>query len=333
VLVSERCRKQSEVRLFFGIQVMKHTVAIPSYRRPDLLRRSLEGLLMQERPVDEVIVAARREDEDTQRVAQEFQTNLPIHLQLVEGPGMITPVNRALDTATGDIVSIIDDDAVPHPDWARRIIEVFETEPDLAGLGGKDHIFADGYWWNGQAKVVGIVGWYGRLVGNHHLGFGPRRNVDILKGVNMSFRMSALGATRMDNRLRGRGAQVGCDLKLCLDLRAQGKRLAYDPAIVVDHYPGPRAADDRRVDLQSADYEGQAFNVTFALLKYLSPPGRILHLLYAFGIGMRHPHCGALKTLLYWFRLGYVPWKRGLASARGTYAAWKAHGAHSPLPL
>src|SRR5579862_5559902 len=114
---------------------MKHTIAIPSYRRPDLLRRALEGLIIQDRPVDEVIVAARREDEDTQGVAQEFQTKLPINLQLVEGPGMITPVNRAFDIATGDIVSLIDDDAVPHPDWARKIIEVFEAEPDLAGLG------------------------------------------------------------------------------------------------------------------------------------------------------------------------------------------------------
>ncbi len=275
--------------------------------------------------MDEVIVAARREDEDTQGVAQEFQTKLPINLQLVEGPGMITPVNRAFDIATGDIVSLIDDDAVPHPDWARKIIEVFEAEPDLAGLGGKDHIFADGKWWNGQAEVVGIVRWYGRMVGNHHLGFGPRRNVDILKGANMSFRMSALGTIRMDTRLRGRGAGVNCDLKLSLDIRAQGKRLAYDPNIVVDHYPGPRSDDDKRVDLEPADYERQTFNVTLALLGYLSLPGRILLLLYAFGIGIRNPYCGALKTILYWPRLGYLPWKRGLASARGVYAAWKVH--------
>jgi hypothetical protein len=280
--------------------------------------------MTQERPVDEVIVGARREDAETQRVALEFQSKLPINLQLVEGPGMITPVNRALDTATGDIVSLIDDDAVPHPDWARRIIEVFEAEPDLAGLGGKDHICVDGEWWNGQSKVVGIVHWYGLFVGNHHLGTGPRRNVDIIKGANMSFRMSALGTCRMDTRLRGSGAGVNCDLKLSLALRAQKKRLAYDPAIIVDHYPGPRSDDDKRVDFEPSAYERQIFNLTLALLEYLSPPGRILLLLYALGIGIKNGYCGALKTLLYWPRLGYLPWKRGLASARGVCAAWKA---------
>jgi glycosyltransferase involved in cell wall biosynthesis len=311
---------------------MTHTVAIPSYRRPDLLRRVLEGLMIQERPAEEVIIVARIEDEDTQRVVQEFQSKLPVNLQLVEGPGMIIPVNRALDTATGDIVSLIDDDAVPNPDWARRIIEVFEAEPDLAGLGGKDHICVDGEWWNGQSQVVGIVHWYGLVVGNHHLGIGPRRNVDILKGVNMSFRMSALGTCRMDTRLRGSGAVVCCDLKLSLDLRAQGKRLAYDPAIVVFHYPGPRSDDDMRVDFEPSAYERRMFNLTLALLDYLSPPGRILLLLYAFSIGIKNGYCGALKTLLYWPRLGYLPWRRGLASARGVYAAWKAYRASTTAP-
>lgn len=312
---------------------MKHTVAIPSYRRPDSLRRALEGLMIQERPVDEVIVGARREDEETQRVAREFESKLPINLQLVDGPGMITPVNRAFDTASGEIVSLIDDDAIPHRDWARRIIEVFEAEPDLAGLGGKDHIFANGHWFDGQSKVVGIVKWYGRMQGNHHLGIGPRRDVDVLKGANMSFRMSSLGTTRMDTRLRGTGAGVNCDLKLSLDLRAQRKRLAYDPAIVVDHYPGPRGIDDERAPLEPADYERQAFNLTLSLLDYLSFPGKIVLSLYALSIGLRNPYCGALKTLAYRRRLGYIPWKRGLASARGVLAAWKAHRAHRSIGL
>jgi hypothetical protein len=129
----------------------------------------------------------------------------------------------------------------------------------------------------------------------------------------------------MDTRLRGRGAGVNCDLKLSLDLRAQRKRLAYDPAIVVDHYPGPRADDDKRIDLEPADYERQTFNVTLALLGYLGPLGRILFLLNAFSFGV-------LRRLLYWPRLGYLPWKQGVASARGTYAAWKVHRATHTSP-
>lgn len=303
---------------------MKHTVAIPSYRRPDSLRRALEGLIVQERPVDEVIVVARRDDLETQRVARELEKELPISLHLVDGTGVIVSYNRVLDAARGDIVSLIDDDTIPHQDWTRRIIEVFEAEPDLTGLGGKDHICINGEFWNGESDVVGIVHWYGYLEGNHHLGSGPRRDVDVLKGANMSFRMSALGDCRMDSRLRGRGAQYACELKLCLDLRAQGKRLAYDPAIVVDHYPGPRFDEDKRINFDPTTFEDRTFNMTLALFEYLRGPGRMLLLLYALGIGIRNGYCGALKTLLYWPRLGYVPWERGLASARGVYAAWMA---------
>jgi glycosyltransferase involved in cell wall biosynthesis len=302
---------------------MKHTVAIPSYRRPTHLRRALEALMVQERMAEEVIVVARKDDWETQRIAHELQDELCLTLQLVDGPGVITPMNRALDTATGDIISFIDDDAVPHRDWARRIIHVFETEPDLAGLGGRDHIFINGEWLEGTSKVVGIVHWYGRVEGNHHRGVGPRRNVDVLKGVNMSLRMSALGNCRIDTRLRGSGAQWHWELKFCLDLRAQGKHLAYDPAIIVDHYPAPRFDADQRSAFDPSAYENQVYNMTLSLLEHLNPLGRMLLMLYALSVGMKNHYCGALKTLLYWPRLRHVAWIKGMASARGVYAAWK----------
>lgn len=311
---------------------MKHTVAIPSYRRPADLHRALRALVIQERPVEEVIVLVRRFDEETQAVVATFKHKLPIVLELVDGWGVITPLNRAIDIASGDILSFIDDDAAPHADWSKRILDVFEAEPELAGLGGRDHIFGAGGWVNGHAETVGIVRWYGRGYGNHHIGFGPRRDVDVFKGVNMSLRMSAVGNLRIDTRLRGHGAQRHWELNLCLALRRQGKRLAYDPAIVVDHLVAPRLDGDHREVFNLMAYEDEIFNLTLSLFGYLRPvPGTLL-LLYALVIGIWNNYCGAAKTLLLWPRMGTKAWLKGRASARAVWAAWKAQKAGSASP-
>jgi len=174
---------------------MKLTVAIPSYRRPADLRRALEALTRQERPVDEVVVVARKDDTGTHSVAGEFVGLLPLDLQLVEKPGVVEAYNRAMDEATGDILSFIDDDAAPYPDWARRIVQAFEENPDLAALGGKDCVFGGGRYLEGEERVVGMVSWYGRTIGNHHFGVGPRRDVDSLKAANMALRMESCGTS------------------------------------------------------------------------------------------------------------------------------------------
>ena len=308
---------------------MKHTVAIPSYHRSAELRRALQALMIQERRVEEVIVIARSDDEETQAVVPTFEGKLPIVLELVNGAGVITPLNRALDVASGDILSFIDDDAAPHSDWSKRIIEVFAADPDLAGLGGRDRIFGAGGWVDGQAEIVGKVRWYGRGCGNHHIGVGPRRDVDILKGVNMSLRMSAVGKLRIDTRLRGNGAQHHWELNLCLGLRGQGKRLAYDPAIVVDHFVAPRVDGDHREVFNVLAYENEVFNLTLSLFGYLRPAPRTLLLLYALGIGIWNNYCGAAKTVLLWPRMGAKAWIKGRASARAVCAAWKASNAGS----
>jgi cellulose synthase/poly-beta-1,6-N-acetylglucosamine synthase-like glycosyltransferase len=311
---------------------MKLTVAIPSYHRPADLRRALDALTRQERPVDGVIVVARKNDAETHAVVREFLSVLPLDLQLVEKPGMVEANNRALDQATGDVISFTDDDAAPHPDWVRRIVQTFEDHPDLAGLGGRDHVFQHNGWIEGEEPVVGIVHWYGRAIGYHHLGVGPRRAVDILKGVNMSFRMEAVGRLRMDQRLRGTGAQWHCDMKLCLDLRAQGKRLAYDPSIVVDHFPAERQDEDQRDCFNPVAYENQIHNLTLTLLEYLRPAGRMILLSYALAVGIGNGYCGLLKGLLHWPMIGNEAWRKVAASARGVCAAWKTWMAGKNIP-
>jgi glycosyltransferase involved in cell wall biosynthesis len=303
---------------------VKLTVAIPSYRRPQDLRRALEALSKQSRRADEVIVVAREGDTSTRNVAHEFVSVLPLKVELVERPGMVEAVNRAFDTATGDVIALTDDDAAPHPDWIEKISKTFEDDPDLAGLGGKDRIFqSGGISSDGAALIVGMVRWNGRILGYHHQGVGAKRDVDCLKGVNMSFRRASLGILRMDERLRGTGAQCHCDLKLCLTLRAQGKRLAYDPSILVDHFPAPRFDEDQRAVFNSLAYKNDIHNVTLALLEYLGPAGRMILIPQALLVGRWNGYCGVLKGLLLLPRIGIRgAFEKTAASAAGVCAAW-----------
>lgn len=305
---------------------MKITVAIPAYRRPEELRRALQALTRQDRLAEEVIVVARKDDPATWEAAREYQSVLPLRVEFVSRPGMVEAVNRALETATGDVVALTDDDAAPCKDWTAKIAKIFAEDPDLAGLGGRDRIHKnDGTCDETPASIVGIVRWYGRAIGCHHQGVGPKRDVDCLKGVNMSFRRTALGKLRMDERLRGTGAQCHCDLKLCLELRRQGKRLAYDPAVLVDHFPAQRYDEDQRDTFNALAYENQIHNMTLALLEYLRPAGRTILLSYALLIGLGNGYCGLLKGLLYCPMIGVrLAKEKTAASIRGIFAAWSS---------
>jgi GT2 family glycosyltransferase len=313
---------------------VKVTVAIPSYRRPQDLRRALEALARQDRPADEVIVVARRDDNPTHDAVREFPLPLPLKLEFVDRPGMVEAVNRALDTATGDVIALTDDDAAPHADWVGKIAGAFAEQADLAGLGGKDRIIhGDGSIDEGIARVVGVIRWYGRVYGYHHQGVGPMRDVDCLKGVNMAFRRAALGRLRMDDRLRGTGAQCHCDLKLCLELRARGMRLAYDPSILVDHFPAPRHDEDQRGYFNALAYQNDIHNMTLALAEYLKPAGRMVVIPYALLIGGWNGFTGLLKGLVLVPHIGFRrAGQRIAASARGVFAGLKTQRAGRGAP-
>ena len=89
---------------------------------------------------------------------------------------------------------------------------------------------------------------YGRFIGLHHLGAGEARDVDLLKGVNMSIRRRYFPCLRFDEHLRGNGAEPHEDWALSLAVRQVGFRVIYDPAIWVDHFEGERIGVDQRSD-------------------------------------------------------------------------------------
>ena len=265
---------------------MQISLIIPSWRREEALVRCLRGIEGQERVPEEVVVVVREDDEQTAAVLAGLETELQIRGVRPSGPGLVAAVNAGLDHVTGDLIVLTDDDTVARPDWIARIERHFETDPRLGGLGGRDWL-SGSHPVNGRVKQVGTVTWFGRVIGNHHLGSGPPREVDVLKGANMAFRAAAANGLRMDRGLRGVGVQQHSDMDLSMAVKAAGWRLVYDPKVAVDHYEGRRYGSEREDRMTPRDREDASHNLMLVLAKHLDGSRRIVAIAYGLAVGTR----------------------------------------------
>ncbi len=284
---------------------MKNTVLIPTYRRPLDLSCCLLAIQAQTKPAFQVIVVVRDTDTETWKFLSEFDPgDLPLEVVTVSAPGVIAALNAGLGVVKGDTVSITDDDAAPHPTWLATISDRLINDHTIGGVGGRDWIYQHNQLEDGCRQVVGKVQWFGRVIGNHHLGVGEAREVDVLKGVNMSFRSCAITDLRFDERMHGTGAQVHFELAFCLALKRLGWKLIYDPQIRVNHYPAQRFDEDKRQQFHQVAFINAVHNETLGLLEYFSSLGRLVFLIWALLVGTRDA-------------LGFVQWLRLFPSQGG----------------
>jgi GT2 family glycosyltransferase len=300
---------------------MRISVVIPTYQRPDRLRRGLTALWNQQRTPDEVCVVVRPEDAETRAVVEAAASQRrPVRVVDVHGPGLVAALNAGLALVTGDVVAFTDDDTEPHPDWLRRIAATLEANADVAGVGGRDWVRYDGHLIDGVARRVGIVTWYGRTIGNHHIGAGEARKVDVLKGANMAFRTAALREVGFDRRLLAVGTEHHSELMTCLTLRAGGWEIVYDPAIGVDHNPAARA-EGRRNLVEREIVRAAIHNETLALVEYLPLWRRAAYFAWALGMGsVAAPGIGQLARAL--VRQGEWQGAIAVAALQGRAAAF-----------
>ncbi len=299
---------------------MKLCVIVPSFRRPADLARCLRALSAQTRPADQILVVARVGDVETFNVAQDWNARVPIELVEVTLPGVVHALNAGLARCVGEIAAITDDDAAPRPEWLARIEAHYAADPTIGGVGGRDWIYNDGIIELGDSAVVGRILWYGRIIGNHHRGVGPARDVELLKGANWSFRTAAIRPIGLDTRLRGSGAQVYNEVLACLAVKRAGWRLVYDPEVAVDHYLGTRHDRDQRQKLDKVATENRAFNLRLALNEIQPGWLRMMALAWQMAVGnqeapgivwlWRHRMNGR-KDILAVYRANLTGWRLG----------------------
>ena len=299
-------------------------VLICSYRRPDSLLRGLTALNKQQRRPDAITVVARYDDHATlNAIASDAPDELSIQVITVRQPGTVHALNAGLQACRTDVLAITDDDTEPRPDWLARILAHFAADPTVGGVGGRDWVQEGGKVQDGSETEVGRLQWFGRAIGNHHLGVGPAREVHFLKGANMSYRTRAIANLHFDTRLRGAGAQPSEDMAFSIDVRRAGWRLIYDPLVALDHYPGHREQPRAYAGALDADYQGLSdlgFNEVVARWRTMPPKNRLVFLVWSALIGTRVTP-GLLQAVRFTPKLGGRAWGRYAAVQRGKAAA------------
>jgi glycosyltransferase involved in cell wall biosynthesis len=264
------------------------SVLIPSFRRPAMLARCLRALAAQRTPPAEVLVVWQADDEPTREAAEALAGELPYRLRVLHSQeaGVVPAENVALEAASGEVVLLIDDDAVAGPEWLARHLAHY-ADPTVGAVGGPaDNFRPDGAPYpRRDAEPVGRLTWYGRPLGNAYdqpesWRQRPPREVDHLVGYNLSLRRSAFG--RFQTGLR-RYWQL-FELEACLQVKARGYRVLFDFANVVEHHPTNTAyCGGRDGDLDVKVYNA-AYNHALVLALH-SPwwlrPARLAYLLLA----------------------------------------------------
>jgi len=304
---------------------MQITVLVPTYKRPEDLARCLAALRQQQRPANEVLVTVRDCDAATWNFLDKFSSHgLPLRLLKLDQPGQVFALNSGLIAAKGDIICITDDDAAPHIDWLERIEVHFQSNSSVGAVGGRDWVHQDQTVDRTEARVVGKLQWFGRVIGNHHRGTGEAREVDLLKGANMSYRALAVQSLTFDNRLKGHGAQACNDMAFSLAVRKAGWKVIYDPAVAVDHYPAQRFDQDQRDQFVPEAWENSVHSETVSLLPHLKLWQKAIFIVWSITIGTRRS-----LGLLQLARLSLLKEKfvidKYTASTKGLVLGWSTY--------
>jgi GT2 family glycosyltransferase len=285
---------------------------IPSYARPNDLARALAAVAQQKQAFHSIVVVARSEDSSTIEVARDAGAIIVT----VDEPGVLAAMAEGVRHSRADIVAFSDDDAEVNPRHVSELIRHFESSDDIAGVGGRD-VLID----NGRERPttlttdVGRLTWWGRVIGNHHRGTGPLRDVIALKGVNAAYRRELLA---LPQDLRGTGAQAHFEIAVGTRLRAHGYRLVYDAALQVRHHPAPRQGDDQR----SRPHQRAVFDSAFNLERSIPQSHSTRRAIYVVLVGDANTP-GLLRALLALLRGERGIVSRLVPSWGGTVAAWR----------
>ena len=166
------------------------SIVIVSRDRPDLLLRAVTGVSQLDYDPFELIVVACPAGMDA-------LTKHPLQAQIkqipFDHPNISEARNLGIQSAAGDIVAFLDDDAVPEPRWLVQLTRAF-ANPSVAACGGYV-IGRNGFSYQWRARSLGTDGFTTDMdvSGHDPAVFEPARGRAIkTEGTNMAVRRDVL---------------------------------------------------------------------------------------------------------------------------------------------
>lgn len=230
---------------------MKLSVVICSWGRPKSLRRVLESLKKQSFQSFEVIVVSEE--------------------------GLAEARDLGWRRAKGEITSFIDDDVILDIDWAKNLIEIFESDPKIGGVSGPTIVPEEllnnrlvFWWWKPKGKIKSYLAklWIKVVLENRPFEVGkltrlwwtPGSNfesslkikglkeVDYLEACNMSLRRELIEKVGGFD-LGFKGTSEWCEVDLAMRVKRLGYRLVFSSKVKLEHRVSQAGVYSRRRNL------------------------------------------------------------------------------------
>ncbi len=126
------------------------SVVIPNWNGKHFLQPCLDSLKAQTHQSVEVIIVDNASSDGSQDYIKENYPDV-ILVELAENLGFTGACNIGMETATGDVISLLNNDTEVEPNWIEEILSAFERYPDVGMIASKmilfnqrDHIHTTG---------------------------------------------------------------------------------------------------------------------------------------------------------------------------------------------
>ena len=123
------------------------SIGIPTLNQADYLAQTLDSLLTQTRPPDEIVVSDHYSTDHTEQVLARYVGRFP-NLRIVQPPpgvNLTGQYNFTLSSLSGDWITLLSSDDIAYPNFCETLLAGAATEPEAALVrAGWEHIDAQG---------------------------------------------------------------------------------------------------------------------------------------------------------------------------------------------
>ena len=211
---------------------------ICTYNRERYIGRVLEALRQESYSDFEVIVVDNNSTDGTLQTVRDFAAAHPsFPMKIISEPrqGLSYARNTGIESARGDILAFLDDDAIPRSGYLSQLARGMREHSEAVGFGGRIvPLFED------CSAPKWLCRWTMGWVSGLDKGEKDRlfRGREFPIGANMGLRCSAFADCGLFNTGLGRcGGDLsgGEEKDLFYRVQAQGGKIVYLPEVTVDH--------------------------------------------------------------------------------------------------
>jgi glycosyltransferase involved in cell wall biosynthesis len=238
-------RPQSGPRMMQEVRGMDISVIICTRDRPESIAMalsSLEASIASDSLQWEVLVVDSSSTDETASACRPFISRSPERYRYIyEGrQGKSVALNAGIRFARGEILAFTDDDCVVDRHWLDATAKEFQSDPDLAFLGGRVELY------DNRDKPMTIITDQEKVaLSSFDMLFRPT-----IIGCNMAFKREVLRHIGYFDVSLGGASRSGTasteDIDIVYRAYRKGFKVVYFPSIVVYHNHGRRT--DKEVD-------------------------------------------------------------------------------------